>query len=201
MFSWLFPNTCAFCQHPVEKTVVCCEYCQRLLPKVPFPSEMNAAFYYEPPIERTILQLKFHGQLGHANTLAQLFIEHLKSHPRQAFPTRLIPIPLHPKRLCSRGFNQASEIARIVAKYFSMNLDLTSCVRVKNTKPQSELPSNKRAKNVKNAFALRHPISDQHVAVFDDVITTGNTINELTRLLNDVGIDTVERWGIAKTKW
>ena len=196
----LFPASCIFCRHPLLNNDVCCEYCKPPLPWADPKSIIVAPFYYKAPVDQGIQQLKFHGQLRYARAFAQLFIDYLKEHRRNPLPDCLIPVPLHPKRLRQRGFNQAIEIAKPIGKYFSIPVAIKTCQRIKNTKPQSDLSAKQRIINVKNAFAIKQPITAKHVAIFDDVITTGNTVNELSHLLQKNGVEKIEIWGIAQVK-
>ena len=108
----------------------------------------------------------------------------------------IIPMPMHPARLKERGFNQALEIAKV----FSGNkLDFTSAIRQKLTPPQASLPFKERVKNIKGAFAVNSDLAGKRVAIVDDVMTTGASLNELAKTLKKAGASHVECWVVART--
>lgn len=115
------------------------------------------------------------------------------------FPDFIVPIPLHPARLRERGFNQALEIARRVSKKTGIALLPNVCKRVKNTASQTGLPWKERQKNIRSAFACEMDLTGKHIAVLDDVMTTGATLNELARLLRKRGAVEVSGWVVART--
>ncbi len=160
-----------------------------------------APFDYQPPISKLIMQLKFQRQLGHAKILAQLLEPYLiQHHSAQHCPELLIPVPLHRSRLQQRGFNQAHQIAKHIHKIRHIPIDTTTIIRKKATQAQATLPAKQRLLNVKQAFTLAAPINASHVAIIDDVITTGHTINAISKLLKQHGVKTVEVWTIARAQ-
>ena len=108
-------------------------------------------------------------------------------------------MPLHKQRLRERGFNQALEVSRIIAKSLEIKLDYTLCLRHKSTPFQSGLSAKQRKLNLKDAFTVTKSHQYKHVAIFDDVVTTGTTVNELARQLRLSGVTTIEVWAIART--
>jgi ComF family protein len=110
----------------------------------------------------------------------------------------IVPVPLHKTRYRERGFNQAIEIARTVAKEMQIPLDLTSCRRNRDTPHQTQLPAKKRRKNLKNAFSIIKPIHARHIAILDDVMTTGSTTHELAYALKKAGASRVDVWVCAR---
>ena len=112
-------------------------------------------------------------------------------------PDVLIPIPLHPDRLRERGFNQAMELARPIAKHLGLHLDPHNCVRQQTTAPQSDLSRKERIKNVKGAFEVLKPVSG-HVVIIDDVMTTGSTAHEFAKTLLQAGASSVDVWVCAR---
>ena len=115
-----------------------------------------------------------------------------------ALPDVLVPVPLHARRLRQRGYNQALELARPVAKHLDIELDVNSCLRHKATAEQMGLPAKKRASNLKGAFAVVKSFEDKHVAIIDDVMTTGSTVHELTQQLINSGARQVDVWVCAR---
>lgn len=155
-----------------------------------------ALFNYAPPISSLIAKLKFQGDLSVAKLFSQYWIDYFLN--KKSLPELIIPVPLHHKRLKERGFNQALEIAKPIGNYFKIPVDTKSCVRIKNTQAQSSLTAKKRINNVSNAFKLDYSISVKHVAILDDVMTTGNTVSEMGYLLKEAGIGRVDVWCCAR---
>jgi len=119
-------------------------------------------------------------------------------YPKKSLPTAILPIPLHATRLKERGFNQAVEIARPIAKAFHLPLLTDQIIRMKSTPPQATLPAAKRKQNIKNAFLIKQSLHHQHIAVVDDVITTGNTVYEFCRVLKKQGVERISVWCCAR---
>ena len=141
--------------------------------------------------------MKFHDQVSLAKLLGKLWIQYLLKNNIE-LPDCILPVPLHPKRLKARGFNQALEIAKPIGQYFKIPIDTTSCIKIKNTKAQSSLTAKKRRHNMKNAFALSHQIKYKHIVIIDDVMTTGQTISEIANLLKLNGAEKIEAWCCAR---
>jgi ComF family protein len=117
--------------------------------------------------------------------------------PRDA--DAIVPMPLARGRLAERGFNQALEIARVVAARTSIPLLSLACRKVVDTPPQATLPWKERARNVRRAFVCDADLSGKRIAVVDDVLTTGATLNELARVLRRAGAVSVAGWVVART--
>ncbi|HEY5791083.1 MAG TPA: ComF family protein, partial [Gammaproteobacteria bacterium] len=141
--------------------------------------------------------LKFHGQLAGARLLGGLLAEQLAGDPGP-WPQALLPVPLHPRRLRQRGFNQALELARPLARELGLALLPDACVRRRDTAAQSGLERAARRRNVRGAFALPRPLGLHHVALVDDVMTTGQTLEALARVLREDGVEQVEVWCVAR---
>jgi ComF family protein len=114
-------------------------------------------------------------------------------------PELIVPVPLHRTRLRERGYNQAQEIARATAATLSLPLDPHCCERVLVTAPQTRLEKKARRRNVRGAFAVRYAPKAGHVAILDDVLTTGSTASELTKVLLQQGVQRVDLWAVART--
>jgi ComF family protein len=146
-----------------------------------------------------ISRLKFNQRLSHARLLNQLLIDHLERES-VVLPDIIAPVPLHRLRLKERGFNQALEIARPISNYFGVKLKPRLCHRTKLTPAQLGLKREERQKNLRNAFVLTQDVSGSHIALVDDVITTGSTITELAKLLKKAGAKRVDAWSVARTQ-
>ena len=172
-----------------------CGACQKAPPAF---SRSIALYRYAPPVDHFIRELKFRQQLG----LARLLGEHLTERVvlERARPDRIIPVPLHPARLRERGYNQALEIARPVARTLGVPLDFLAMQRVRATVPQTGMALAARRKNVRNAFRLREPrlLKGLHVAVVDDVMTTGSTAEAAAQCLLAAGAEKIEIWVVAR---
>ncbi len=223
---WLFPPTCLLCEAPgmeeqdlclgcyrdlTHNTAACqscaaplpvesvkpviCGQCQRNQP--PFEAAY-AAFRYASPIDTLIQDLKFHGRLSAARLLAELLGHYLQRHC-EVLPEAIIPVPLHPSRLRERGFNQSLELARPIARSLNLPLLAGHVKRTKRTPPQTQLDFTARLTNVRNAFAVTRSMPAHHVAILDDVVTTGSTMSELTRVLREAGIKRIDVWACART--
>lgn len=191
---------CVICAAPfpgthANKKILVCGKCQK---KPPHYTTSLIPYLYAAPLKQLITQLKFHGNLSYAPLLAHCFIKTIKQRKSNR-PECIIPVPLHGQRLRERGFNQALELARIVAKQLNIPLDYRYCQRDKSTPFQSGLSAKQRKQNLKNAFSVSKLPSYKHVAIFDDVVTTGTTVNELARQLKRSGVETIEVWAIART--
>jgi ComF family protein len=155
-----------------------------------------AAFAYAHPVDALILALKYGGQLA----LAGLFARELHQRLGQVRGVDLIvPLPLHPRRLAERGFNQAAEIAKVLSRLSGIDMDARLARRVRNTTPQTGLPWRERASNMRRAFVCDTDLAGLNVAVVDDVMTTGATLNEFARALKRSGAARVENWVVART--
>ncbi len=189
-------HPCQRCGIPLygENPLVCGQ-CQRHPP--PFERTLTP-FLYEPPMDHLIKMLKFQGQLAAATLLGHLLQEAL-AHRTTPLPEALLPVPLHSKRLAERGFNQALEIARIVSKTLSIPVLVNAVQRSRATPPQVSLDAKARRGNVRGAFRLQQSLQAKHVAIMDDVITTGSTVAEVAQVLKMSGVEEVEIWALART--
>ena len=190
-------TACSRCALPLAGNVAPGALCGQCLRHPPAYERTLAPFRYAPPLDYLLQRLKFNGKLVHARLLGTLMAEHLAQR-LTLLPERIIPVPLHRARLAERGFNQALELARPIARRLGVALDYTSCERLRATAAQSQLPAAQRRANVRNAFRVNGDIAARHVAIVDDVVTTGNTVNELARALRKAGVKTVEIWACGR---
>lgn len=187
----VLPPLCLICQLEALSKLSVCADCWASLPLYSNHARDHSAFYYQSPIDFFITQLKFHEQVLYAHWLGKWFIETYQG----PLPQAILPVPLHVERLRERGFNQALQIARPIAQHFKLPLLPNAVIRHKNTRPQTELSPKARKKNLKNAFILQDSISYDRIAIFDDVITTGSTVEALKACLGDIKIDV---WSVAR---
>lgn len=154
-----------------------------------------AALSYGFPADELIQTLKYRSQLALARLFAELLGQAVRAAPH---PDLLIPMPLHPHRARERGFNQAAEIARPLARSLGIALDTASLSRTRNTPAQAALPLDRRHGNVKGAFACTEAVAGKHVAVVDDVMTSGATLHEAAKALKQAGAAEVSLWVVAR---
>ncbi len=196
---WLNDSYCQICARPLpaSQTAVC----GKCLQKPPYFHKTVALWQYAPPLTKLIIQLKFQQKLLHANFLASCLIDKIhETYRAMPLPETLIPVPLHKYRLRERGFNQALEIAKIISKHYHIPIDLHSLTRIRHNPAQSSLPAAKRAANVRGVFALQRSLAVKHVAIIDDVMTTGSTVNAISRLLmQKTQIKQIDIWCCARS--
>lgn len=169
--------------------------CGHCLTEPPNFDATFAVLRYEFPLDALMQQYKYGNALQTAHLLAGLMSTH---HALQNIDL-VIPMPLHPQRLKERGFNQSLEIAKLLAKQNNIPLDYTSCTRTKYTPPQASLPLKARTKNIKGAFACSADLTKKRIAIVDDVMTTGASLNEFAKTLKKAGAAHVECWVVART--
>ncbi|WP_372762801.1 ComF family protein [Pseudoalteromonas sp.] len=205
--NWLFPAHCVLCQSPVTPALGLCPCCLADLPLLDLTEQKNllhrpdiidmfahcefdllfACAFYQPPFERWLTQLKFNNQLHYKRALQQVISQQL-AHFFSAdmpLPDHFIILPLHKSRFLTRGFNQVSQVWHPCLTPFKR---LSDCLqRSKKTAAQSTLSKAKRAENLNNAFLCTADMSGKTVAIVDDIMTTGATLNAATRALKQAG--------------
>jgi ComF family protein len=222
----LYPPTCVLCGAPGHDGLDLCARCFADLPAVglccsscalPLPATQTAdtlcgacqrhpppflvcrcAFRYENPLPALISGAKFRARLDLTRVLGQCLAISLRNRGAD-IPDLILPVPLHAKRLRERGYNQALEIARTVGRALSTPVEIHSCVRVLATPPQAGLEQKERQRNIRGAFDMVRPVDAGHVAILDDVVTTGSTVSELAKVLLKNGVKRVDVWAVART--
>ena len=166
--------------------------CGRCLADPPHYDATLAALAYAVPADALVHALKFRGELALAPFLGGLLHEKTRSENADM----VIAVPLASARLRERGFNQAVEIARALGR----KVDLALCVRESEGRPQMELPYAERRKNIRGAFRCTRALAGETVAVVDDVMTTGATLNEIASVLKRAGAGRVVNWVVVRTE-
>ena len=177
--------------------------CGACLRKAPAFDAAVVAVDYCAPLDQLVLGLKFGGQLAVAPLLGQLLADAMRQVPAQDWPGVLAPVPLGRRRLAERGFNQALEIARPLARSLGLRLAPTLLARSRDTAPQTLLTPVERRANLRQAFdvpqAGMHLVRGQHVGVVDDVLTTGTTLDEVAGTLKRCGAARITILAFART--
>jgi ComF family protein len=171
--------------------------CAACLTEAPAQDRAWTAFTYAEPVARYIVGLKFHGRLASAHALGALMAERLARRP-EPLPELLVPVPLHPVRLRRRGYNQALELGREIARRLSLPLLPAAARRLRATGEQTRLEAGARRRNVRGAFAIDPVVRGRHIALLDDVVTTGATVAELAAAAREAGAARIEVWAAAR---
>jgi len=197
---WLaFQQSCQRCALPLNKNTgqsALCGQCQKQLPAF---DACHCLFHYQFPIDKLISRFKFNQQLSYSRLFGYLLADqiHARYQP-SSLPKAIIPVPLHKRRLRERGFNQAQEIARICSNALNLPLNTNQCQRSKHTDHQLGLSALERRRNLRRAFTSKPFPPDRRIALVDDVMTTGTTLNELASCLKKAGCQEVHLWCIAR---
>jgi ComF family protein len=173
-----------------------CRYCQRQKP--PFDAAV-AAFRYESPIDRSVHSLKYNADFLAARWLADCLV-HAVHRSGRPLPDRLLPVPLHSGRLRRRGYNQAQELARHIGRALGVPVHANQARRQRATDDQIGKTAHERRRNVRGAFAIDESVRGHHIALIDDVMTTGSTLGELARSCRQAGATSVDCWVIARVE-
>ncbi len=204
---------CVACTHDLQLNLTACRHCAvplnfeelnqcgKCIKSAPVYDSCWSPFIYAQPLEWMIQQLKFNAKLSYAPLLSNLMISNL---PEQFYKNQtadvIIPMPLHNSRLKQRGFNQSSLLAAPLAKALGLPVDTNSCQRILNTDHQTGKNARQRQQNIKNAFTFNNHFNYRHVLVFDDVVTTGSSVAELSKTIKLAGVNRVDVWSLARAE-
>ncbi len=198
---------CHYCDSLLPRLGPACRQCATPLPndnlslcghcikKPPAIDNVFATYRFEEPLRTLLHDFKYREKLHLSHFLVQKM---LLNPPDISAGTCLIPVPIHRKRLYHRGFNQAAILAHQLNKHINVHYLSNHIQKIKNTAPQAELEAKARRRNLRGSFKLK-PIHYQHIILVDDLITTGNTANELAYQLKRQDAHQVSLWCIAKT--
>ncbi len=218
----LAPGVCVACGGEIDDARLLCADCVRHLPRIAEPcgacgepragprlvcarclgnpprwQRLVAPFAYRGLARQYLLQLKFHEATWLGRVLCDAGLDAFRA--AEIRPEALLPVPQHRARLLERGFNQAEFVARRLAGKLGIAFDRRALTRLRETEPQSGLSAARRRDNLRGAFAYAPRRAYRHVAVVDDIVTTGSTADEITKLLHRAGVDHVEIWALART--
>jgi len=223
--NWLFPHQCTICKTTsLSKTELFCsacyptlpfrpstchqcgqqiiagqDYCGPCLTNPPYFDHCFCPFSYSGEIKSLIQDFKYHDKPELAHLLAHLLIKELKDHDIE-LPELLIPTPSHISRLRSRGYNQSLLLSQKLSVQLAIPMSTDSVIKHKKTHAQANLSTKQRLNNIKNCFQIKHPIQAKSVAIIDDVVTTGATVNEIAKILKKNGVDYIQIWGLSHTE-
>lgn len=192
---------CSICALPLPQNAIC----GQCLRKPPPYHRTLATFRYQDPLSHIVHSLKYGQRLHYGRflggALADMIVQDIGDN-QALMPDLILPVPLHQQRLNERGYNQALEIAKPIAKALNCALSDRMLIRRIATREQSSLSARERRKNLKGVFALRYPdrasFKGTHIAIVDDVMTTGATVNELARVLVKAGARRIDVWVAAR---
>lgn len=171
--------------------------CGDCLRDPPLLAQTRAVFVYGFPLDRLVPRFKFHRDLAAGRLMADLMAGALASAPR---PDALVPVPLHARRIRQRGYDQALELARPLAATLALPLRADLLQRIRATAAQSELDAGQRQRNLARAFAVPEQAAlPDHVALVDDVMTTGASVREAAAALRAAGAAQVTVLVLART--
>ncbi|HHO47051.1 MAG TPA: ComF family protein [Desulfobacteraceae bacterium] len=225
----VFPPACLACGRrlPLDRLPLLCDDCHPLMPFIRSPrcpccglpyargedhlcgvclakpysfSLARAALAYQPPAASLIGALKFQGLMTGVASLANLAVNSPGFRELSA-PDLILPVPLHPKRLRRRGFNQALVLARFCFPGRGRIIDAFTLTKISPTVPQTQLSGTERRRNISGSFSVKQPqkVKNKKILLIDDVFTTGSTVNECARILRRAGADRVEIFTLART--
>ncbi|MES2884146.1 MAG: ComF family protein [Pseudomonadota bacterium] len=184
---------CPGCALPTAQSVLC----PACLNKPRAFDAAHAAFVLATPVQEGIHALKYQARFQQALLLGTGFASPLRARA-EPLPSLLIPVPLHWRRQWSRGYNQSLELARVIGAELGITIDATAAKRLRATPDQIGQTAAQRRRNLKDAFAVSARVAGQHLALLDDVMTTGATLEELARACKAAGATRVEAWAIAR---
>ena len=197
---WL-ENACGRCGE--ELTESGADLCSRCRLQPPEFDSCHAPFAYRPPVDKLIVDYKFNADFAGGYALSRILARFMTRRWRGGkVPDLLLPVPLHASRLRRRGFNQALEIARVLAAESGTPLCPRGLRKLRPSRPQTEMQgARERGANIRASFGVARDsaIRDaRRVALVDDVVTTMSTALELTRVLKQAGVEEVEVCCLAR---
>jgi len=200
----LFPLSCLLCKQLCPHPRALCSACVDLIPQAHSDCEQTEVWHkmrslcaYQTPVKELIAAGKFQHNLAALNVLGQLLAQIIQQHHYDN-ELVLIPVPMHPKKLVERGYNQAYEIALPLAKQLGLTINNHCISRTEESKTQHFLSRKQRQLNAEQLFQVKGFVPKK-VAVIDDVFTTGATMRSICTCLQNAGAETIEVWIIART--
>jgi ComF family protein len=194
---------CDQCALPLPPGLRTTSRCGACLASPPAFDATIAVTDYAPPVDQLVLALKFGGKLALAPYFGRMIAERTLESIPENLPSLLIPVPLGKDRLAVRGFNQALEIGRSASAILKIDIAPRSLQRARETRAQTLLSPEERRRNLRHAFAAvgdgNHRFQNLHIGVVDDVMTTGETLNEMAVTLKNLGASRVTNLIFTRT--
>jgi len=194
---WNKEPSCEVCglqiENDTDHTLICGQ-CQK---QPPYYDCLSAVYWYEPPINDIITQYKYLNYWENAQTLIELCKNSFIASHKDSL---IIPVPSHPSRVRQRGFNAVYELVQLFKRQHNFYYDDKLVSRCKNTETQTGKTKAQRKRNLRNAFTVNHLIEHDYITIIDEVVTTGATVNELSRCLKNAGVKKVSVWALARTR-
>ena len=181
------PSHCPCCAQPHATRTDTPHYCENCLRHPPHFSKVYAVGRHAGTLKEAIHRFKYRDNPGLNVSLGQLMIAVLTSNLGQFQPDMVIPVPLHPHRLRQRGYQQALELARPIAKYLQTPLEAHLLQRIKTTPPQQGQNAADRQRNLRKAFVAGRVLAGEQILLIDDVMTTAATARECAKTLTENG--------------
>lgn len=175
--------------------------CGQCLKEAPAFDATIAAFSYRFPFDRLVQSFKFNANLTLTDFLGDRLVAAVRmvtAKTNMPLPDTLMALPLARQRLATRGFNQSALLAARVGQSLGIPVSHHGMLKVRDTPPQSGLSREARRKNVRGAFQCRSDLTGRHIALIDDVMTTGATLSEAARVLKNAGATRVSAWVLAR---
>lgn len=190
-FTINYADTCKVCLNFTINDI--CNHCQL---KPPYYDNMIATYFYTKPLSTFLHKLKYNKKIQYSRILAQLFYKTIIKQVQQ-LPDIVIPVPIHTNKLLQRGFNQSEELL----KYFKNwhNIKIVSAIKLNHTTNQVGLNLSTRVKQMAGSFHLHANLDNKNIAIVDDVVTTGATVNELAKLCKRLGAKHIQIWCLLRT--
>jgi ComF family protein len=190
---WLARASCPRCALPAPGG----ELCGACLKRAPQFDETRAALRYEFPVAELVHAYKYRNQVGLAHAFERMLRRRVREGAAAQIDT-LVPLPVTRARMRERGFNQAAELAKLLGRELALPVNLRALRKIRETRPQIELPWDERRANVRGAFACDAALAGKNVALIDDVMTTGASADAASRALKQAGAKSVTVWVLAR---
>jgi len=193
------PPACAACDEPYPAHPPLCDACRSyLLPADERPAGVSVTFEHGASLARAIYRAKYDGDPAVAASLGALLVETFEP-PVEPYDA-IVPVPLHPQRLRSRGYNQSRELSRALARHLRVPVLTDVVARARDTPSQTRLDRTARRRNLEGAFVVTRPegLRGRRLLVVDDVVTTGATLDSLRERLLAAGARSVHATALSR---